>query len=145
MVAELNNGFHATLPSDVLSVTEGPRLPARPAPVPPATAPDVLVDYEIVPSGRVYEHILNGVPTGGPKYAGIFVNFQVQLRIPNDVAPLDLHIRVEPPPQFRVASSSADADVYTVMLQRAIGELSTRVREVFFKKNPGAGDDKGGR
>jgi hypothetical protein len=141
IVDQLNKGFGAIFPADVLALSMGPRLPATGTV--PNDVPAILIDYDVAPSGSIYQ---SETAVLGKLFVGIKVDFHVSMRVPGTPQSFDFNLDVAPPHQFTVEydkSSAAlaafegppDERVYAVMAERAFDELSAKLRHAFF---PGA-------
>jgi hypothetical protein len=142
IVDQLSKAFAGIFPADVLALKQGPRLPA--AGTVPNDAPAILIDYDVVPSGMIYE---SSKAVLSKLFVGIKVTFKVSMRVPSTPRSFDFGMEVAPPQHFTVnyqSSSSALAAlesppedrVYAVMAERAFDQLSTKLRNAFF---PAAG------
>jgi hypothetical protein len=137
IVDQLNKGFRAIFPADVLALTMGARLSGAAAPV---DVPAIFIDYDVVPSGSIYE---SDKAVLSKLFVGIKVTFKVAMRVPGTPQSFDFGLEVAPPHHFTVEyekSSAAlaafdgppDERVYAVMAERAFDELSTKLRRAFF-------------
>jgi hypothetical protein len=135
IVSRLGLAFAEVFPADVLTLSPGPRLTEA---APPAAQPDVIIEYEVRPSGSLYERTDRNAPAflarTGPIYTGIQVAFAVQMRVPDGGAPFDFQMTLAPPPHFEVAGLGDASAVYATMAERAFDEFSVKLREVFFGK-----------
>jgi hypothetical protein len=140
----LQRGFAAVFPNDVMTLEHAGR---RPESAPEGTLVDptraeIEVRYLVRPSGSVYES-----STSERVFVGIFVDFFVQMRVPNSTQAFSFVLEVEPPEHFTVTtyggaygqdSELSDGAVYDEMARRAFDQLSSRMGLVFFRPDTAA-------
>jgi hypothetical protein len=173
IVKGLAAGFAAVFPADIMAISEGKRVefeatpppppapkkpvrgakkpadddaPAAPAlpriPVSEISLPTLEVQYQVGWSGDMYTE-----EKGGRRFVGVFVTFDVSMRIPGDKDSFDFALEVTPPDHFSVEYFSNDSvlglpsagdgpsegKVYDVMAERAFDQLTAKMRGVFFR------------
>jgi hypothetical protein len=130
----LQRGFGAVFPNDVLSLRDGERVLG--ASLANVTEPTIEVSYEVRPSGSFYS-----LRSGNRAFVGILVDFTVQMRVPGTAQPFSFTMTVQPPERFSFsyetrtgsAAGPSDGRVYSVMAERAFDQLSARMGGVFFR------------
>ncbi len=131
IVESLQGAFRLIFPADVFELKMGPRL-GQPFAEP---SPSIEIDYDVRPSGEVYES-----QTSKKSFVGISVDFNVAMKVPGDADAFTFKMTVEPPehfsvsydPQYGVYSGPGDGTVYHVMATNAFKQLATKMRGVFF-------------
>lgn len=130
----LQRGFGAVFPNDVLSLRDGARIEgASPAAV---TEPTIEVAYEVRPSGSFYS-----LRSGNRAFVGIVVDFTVLMRVPGSTQTFSFTTSVQPPERFSfnydtnygASAGPSDGRVYSVMGERAFAQLSSHMAGVFFQ------------
>jgi hypothetical protein len=138
IVDQLSKAFADIFPADVLALKMGPRLPA--AGTVPNDTPAILIDYDVVPSGMIYETSKSAL---SKLFVGLKVVFKVSMRVPSTPRSFDFGMEVAPPEHFTVnyqrsslaldmLSGPPEERVYAVMAERAFDQLSTKLRRAFF-------------
>lgn len=129
IVAELERGFKAIFPSDVLHVAAPRVVDAR--------QPVIDIAYEIAPSGSLYSS-----RETGRLFVGILVRFDVGLALPAQPPGWRFGLDVQPPQTFSVQVDlppgalkgvAPDERVYVVMAERAFDQLGAKLRSAFFR------------
>jgi hypothetical protein len=130
----LQRGFGAVFPNDVLSLRDGARIDgSSPAAV---TEPTIEVAYEVRPSESFYS-----LRTGNRAFVGITVDFTVLMRVPGSTQTFSFTTSVQPPERFSFSydtygganAGPSDGRVYSVMAERAFDQLSSHMAGVFFR------------
>ena len=139
IVERLQTGFSQVFPNDVLRLAKGGMPGAG------ADEPTIDVSYIVGPSGMVYE-----LERSTRVFAGIFVTFDVTMRVPGHSPDLSFNLDVEPPENFMVYDyaydsyggyydeymydepSVSDTSVYRTMADRAFDQLAIRINQAFF-------------
>ncbi|TNE48394.1 MAG: hypothetical protein EP343_16155 [Deltaproteobacteria bacterium] len=98
--AILNKSFQTIFPKDILQLTGKNVAPARSGGSIPATAPTLLVSYQITPTSRRYSSKRNP----NRVFVGIQVQFTIKFSIPSSPPPLRFNLTVNPPHKFSVTS-----------------------------------------
>ena len=129
IVGEMNRGFRAIFPSDILTVAA--------VPSPDARLPVLDIAYTITPSGAIYK-----LDENGRLFVGVVADFNVRMALPGGSGDWRFQVEVQPPQRFRVdykipagalKGVAPDERVYVVMAERAFDELGLKLRTAFFK------------
>jgi hypothetical protein len=130
IVGEMNRGFRAIFPSDILTV-------AAAAASPDARLPVLDIAYTITPSGAIYK-----LDESNRLFVGVVANFDVRMSLPAASDDWRFRVEVQPPEHFTVdyklppgalKGVAPDERVYVVMAERAFDQLGLKLRTAFFK------------
>ena len=132
IVSEIQRGYGAIFPNDVLSI--------RPVQATSSSRPRIEVKYEIVPSGAVY------IPEKDrtKSFVGLEFRFAAAMSVPNRNDHWRFGLDIQPPKHFVVDYQRtrnepdvgpANSVVYAVMASRAFDELKQKLRAAFFRAN----------
>jgi len=129
IVGEMNNGFRAIFPSDILTLAA--------AAAPDSRLPVLDIAYTITPSGSIYK-----LDESGRLFVGVIAHFDVRMSLPAAADDWRFQVEVQPPQQFTVnyqipagalKGVAPDERVYVVMAERAFDQLGLKLRTAFFK------------
>lgn len=129
IVGEMNNGFKAIFPSDILTVAA--------APSPDSRLPVLDIAYTITPSGTIYK-----LDDSNRLFVGVVAHFDVRMSLPAATGDWRFQVEVQPPEKFTVnyrlppgalKGVAPDERVYVVMAERAFDQLGLKLRTAFFK------------
>lgn len=155
IIKNLEAAFSAIFPADIMKLDAGQRLVAQPEepstvlpgarkPAPPASpraiqVPTLDVQYKVGWAGELYSE-----QKGDRHFVGIVVYFDVSMRIPGQAETYDFSLEVTPPDHFSIDEprrrlrgaaddTPSEGRVYDVMAERAFEQLTSKLREVFFR------------
>lgn len=102
------------------------------------TAPEIRIDYEVVPTGDIY--VLDGAPSpyGGPpdpprRFAGFRIDFVVELRLGSEPQRPILRFSVTPPASMMVGDVDPSAStIYERLASAAFDQLGSELTGAFF-------------
>jgi len=129
IVGEMNSGFKAIFPSDILTVAA--------AAAPDARLPVLDIVYTITPSGAIYK-----LDDSSRLFVGVVAHFDVRMSLPAATGDWRFQVEVQPPEHFTVnfqlppgalKGVAPDERVYVVMAERAFDQLGLKLRTAFFK------------
>jgi hypothetical protein len=129
IVGEMNRGFRAIFPSDILTVAA--------AASPDSRLPVLDIAYTITPSGAIYK-----LEESNRLFVGVVAHFDVRMSLPARTGDWRFQVEVQPPQQFTInyqlppgalKGVAPDERVYVVMAERAFDELGLKLRTAFFK------------
>ena len=134
IVGEMNSGFRAIFPSDILTVAA--------TAAPDARLPVLDIVYTITPSGSIYK-----LEESNRLFVGVIAHFDVRMSLPAATNDWRFQVEVQPPEHFTVnfqlpagalKGVAPDERVYVVMAERAFDQLGLKLRTAFFKPDSDA-------
>ncbi|HUQ75259.1 MAG TPA: hypothetical protein VM183_11065 [Burkholderiales bacterium] len=134
IVGEMNRGFKAIFPSDILTVAA--------AASPDSRLPVLDIAYTITPSGAIYK-----LDESSRLFVGVVAHFDVRMSLPAGSGDWRFQVEVQPPEKFTVnyqlppgalKGVAPDERVYVVMAERAFDQLGLKLRTAFFKPDSDA-------